>query len=360
MVRKIGGIMLKLPSYTKRGSNNREFDASYYKTEEVKKKLSRKTKILLYGNIAAGIFHLVSFIAALIVVLVLDERTRVLTSTDFVREKEIAGEEVLAVDLRVNTYEVVWLVLTVPFVTSMFHLFIGLVVPLIRPGYKLLTSGKARSGDYVLDTYNKSQGKLVTLFSRPLCIIDYYSNVMCLGINPLRWLEYSISSSLMIVVISSLSGVSNIFLIILQAFPLNVALMWIGGNYFEQENIGYSWPVAGNKFKKREPVKWRFFIWGFVFFLAQWAIIFTYFIIAASSSDNVPVYVYIIVIGLFFNFNLFAINPFLHYIRAFGWISDFANYEIVFIILSFVAKFALDWTLIIGVAVTERDVDFAS
>lgn len=334
-------------------------DMGYYKTPETKGKIQKKAKWLRYCNLAAGALHMASFIAAITVTLVRDEKVRALFSTDFVRGDELAGEEVLAIDLNSDTYQPVWLVIPIPLITSLFHLFIALAIPYLRGGYGVLSNKSSRNGDFVLDTYKKyaNKGNLVSLFSSPLSCLDYYTNVVALGINPLRWIEYSITASLMIVTISALSGVSNAFLLVFQAIPLNLALMWIGGNYFEQENIGYSWPLAGKKFPRRRPVRWRFFLWGFVFFLAQWILVFVYFFTAITSADGTPAYVYVIVFGLFFNFNLFALNPLLHYLRAFGWIADFVNYELVFLALSFISKFVLDWTMIIGSAVNPRDID---
>jgi hypothetical protein len=337
-------------------------DANYYKTPETKRKISKNAKWLLYCNLAAGLLHMGSFIAAIIVTFVVDDRISVLSSTDFLRGDEIAGKEVLKIDSTSNTYQPIWLVLPIPLITSLFHLFIAICIPLIRKGYGILTNVSGPSGDYILSVYKwyADNGKLVTILSGPLSSLDYYSNVIALGINPLRWIEYSITASLMIVAISSLSGVSNVFLLVFQAIPLNVALMWIGGNYFEQENIGYSWPIAGKGFKQRKRVRWRFFLWGCLFFLVQWVLVFAYFFTAITTADGTPAYVYVIVFGLFFNFNLFALNPLLHYMRAFGWISDFVNYELVFLILSFISKFVLDWTLIIGSAVNPRDIDVVS
>jgi len=334
-------------------------DMKYYKAPETKRKIRKSAKCLLYCNLAAGLLHMASFIAAITVTLVRDERISALFSTDFVRGDEVAGDEVLKIDLKSNTYQPVWMVVPIPLITSLFHLFIALCIPFVRKGYGIMTNVSNRNGVFVLDTYKRfsESNKLVTVISYPLSCFDYYTNVIALGINPLRWIEYSITASLMIVTISALSGVSNAFLLAFQAIPLNVALMWIGGNYFEQENIGYSWPLAGKKFSKRKRVKWRFFLWGFVFFLVQWAVVFAYFFTAITSADGTPAYVYVIVFGLFFNFNLFALNPLLHYTRSFAWISDFVNYELVFLALSFISKFVLDWTMIIGSAVNPRDID---
>lgn len=317
-----------------------------------------------YSNLAAAFLHGISFIAALTVTLTASNRVRSLVSSDFVRgtsSSSSSGDDVLAIDLRVDTYQPVWLVIPFPLITSLFHFFISVGIPYFRRGYRTLSSKEnTRSGHLVYSLYRRSIGKVISFNTVPLSWFDYYLNVLSIGINPIRWIEYSITSSLMIVVISSLSGISNIFLLVFQAIPLNVALMWIGGNYFEQDNIGYALPLFGKKRKQQRPVRWRFFIYGTLFFVAQWVAIFVYFFVAITTTDDVPVYVYLIVFGLFFNFSLFALNPFLHYLRAFGWISDFTNYELVFILLSFVSKFFLDWTLIIGSAVNTGDVEVSA
>lgn len=342
----------------------REKPGQVYSTPAMKAKVSKKSRLLKWCNVVAGLAHLVSFTAAIVVVVVLDQRTPTLVSTDFVRAVDVGGTDVLAVDSRVHMESfVTWLVVSVPLITSMFHLVIGCVLPYAVYDYAKLSSSKIEAGAYIYRVFTKYSAtrvapEMVSLFSKPKNVFDYYTNVIALGINPLRWIEYAISSSLMIVAIAALSGVSNVFILVFLAVPLNVALMIIGGNYFEQDNIGYQRPLV--KPSRLRKVRWKFFFWGVLFFLAQWAVIFSYFFAAVTSTSQVPVFVYLVVFVMFSLFSLFAVNPVLHYLGAFSWISDFVNYELVFIALSFIAKLALDWILIIGVSVTPRDIEFSS
>jgi len=331
--------------------NSTKKDSTYKYAKGTNKQIIKNVNKLFWGNVLAGCLHIVSFIAIVVVIVVVNNKTETLISTDFLREK--GG--FLIVDTRSYVREFVrYLVAVVPLITGLFHLGIAFfIIPSTKTKSKNGLSLAARV-DRIFFDYMQNP-RYVTIFSKHLNVFTYYANVIALGINPLRWIEYCVTSSLMIVVIGNLSGISNIFTIV-YIVVLNLALMYIGGNYFEQDNVGYQYPLT-RKGKKIRAVRWKFFVWGCLFYAAQWSAIFSYFITAALSSNEIPTYVYVVVIGMFGLFTLFAINPLLHYLSVFRWISDFTNYELVYIALSFISKFALDWTLIIGTVLVTRTLD---
>ena len=84
------------------------------------------------------------------------------------------------------------------------------------------------------------------------------------GINKFRWIEYAISSSIMIVLISTLFGIYDIASLIL-IFIVN-ASMNLFGLVMEQMNSGAD----------KTKVNWGPFIWGGIAGLAPWIAIFLY------------------------------------------------------------------------------------
>ena len=337
----------------------------YYDSKNLKEYVKRKTLILRCMNVLAFILHACSFIAGLIVVLVVDKNLQLLTTTDLVDVKDIevspgSTKPFFVIDLKETKYNPIYLVLAVPLITCLFHFFIGVVLPLTMKEYSEWRKGINTSKN-IIKLFETNVGRYVSFYAqKPYQVtwFNYYTNALLFGINPIRWIEYSITSSLMLFVIATLSTVTNVFLLV-SIIVFNLVLMWVGGNYFEQLNKGASWPLLSKSMSKRKDVIWNPFMVGSLVYIWQWIIIFFYFINAiVQASDEVPVYVYLVIIGIFANFTLFAVNAFLHYLRTFEWISSSANYEIVYIILSFVSKFYLDWVLILGIVLSPRDVEF--
>lgn len=337
-------------------------------SKKLQKSIRKKVLIIRCLNVLAFLLHAGSFIAGLIVVLVTDKTLQLVTSTDFVKVVDIEvspgnTKSFFEIDLSETKYNPIYLVLAIPAITSLFHFFIGVVLPLISTDYSSLRK-TANVVDYIYKLFHANVGRYVTFYASPttgtklLTWFDYYANTVTFGINPLRWIEYSITSSLMLFVICTLSTVTNVFLLV-SVVVLNLVLMWVGGNYFEQVNKGTVFPLSAKNAPRRYKLIWNPYLLGCLVYIWQWIIIFFYFFTAVvEASDEVPIYAYLVVIGIFANFSLFAVNALLHYMRAFSWISSSSNYEIVYIILSFISKFYLDWVLIIGIALTPREIEF--
>ena len=148
--------------------------------------------------------------------------------------------------------------------------------------------------------------------------------------NYFRWVEYSISSSVMIVLISQIVGVSDLAAII-SIFGVNASMILFG---WLQEK--YETPGNGG---------WLPFIFGCIAGIVPWvALIFYVFSIGGISDTTAPVFVYGIVVSLFVLFNTFAIVQYLQYKKVGKW-SDYIRGEKTYITLSLVAKSALAWQI---------------
>lgn len=154
------------------------------------------------------------------------------------------------------------------------------------------------------------------------------------GMNPVRFYEYALSSSLMIVLIGMLIGLWDLGALIL-IFTLN-ATMNLFGIMMELHN------------QHTEKTNWTAFIYGCIAGIVPWIVIMLYFVGAVNSGDaKPPPFVYAIVPTLFVFFNIFAINMVLQYKKIGPW-KDYLFGERVYIILSLSAKTVLCWLIWTG------------
>lgn len=160
-----------------------------------------------------------------------------------------------------------------------------------------------------------------------------YQRNLALQRNEARWVEYAISSSIMIVLIAQLTGISDIAAII-AIFGVNAAMILFGWLQERYEN-----PGSGG---------WLPFIFGCIAGVVPWVVI-TWYLIApgSTSSAEPPVFVYGIFISLFVFFNIFALNQWLQYKKVGRW-SDYLVGERTYITLSLVAKSLLAWQVFAG------------
>lgn len=170
-------------------------------------------------------------------------------------------------------------------------------------------------------------------------VFEWYGTNLGRGINYVRWFEYSVSASVMIVVIAMLVGVYDLSSLVL-VFAVNAAMIFFG-LAMEVQN------------RDAERVNWTPFILGCVIGIVPWIVISLYlFAPATRSVGDVPTFVYGIYVSLFLFFNVFAVNMFLQYRRIGPW-RDYIFGERAYIILSLTAKSALAWQVFAG---TLRDV----
>lgn len=171
------------------------------------------------------------------------------------------------------------------------------------------------------------------LISIPKRMNDLYNADLEKGINKFRWFEYAISSSIMIVLIATLFGVYDIGSLIL-IFVVN-ALMNIFGLGMEQLNSG-----------KQGKLNWGPFVWGAVAGITPWIVIIMY-MTGTGNYDQVPWFVWAIVVTYFVAFNTFPINMILQYLKVGKW-KNYLYGERIYIILSLVAKTLLAWLVLFG------------
>lgn len=151
--------------------------------------------------------------------------------------------------------------------------------------------------------------------------------------NRARWVEYSLSASLMIVLIAQLVGISDVAALT-AIFGVNAAMILFG---WLQEH--YEEPGSGG---------WLPFIFGCVAGAVPWLCISVYLVSPGSvSSESAPGFVYGIFTSLFIFFNAFALNQWLQY-RARGRWRHYLFGENVYIVLSLAAKSALAWQVFAG------------
>ncbi len=154
------------------------------------------------------------------------------------------------------------------------------------------------------------------------------------GMNPVRFYEYALSSSLMIVLIGMLVGIWDLGTMIVL-FGVNAA-MNLFGILMELHN------------QTTTRTDWTAFIYGCLAGVIPWIVILMAFLGAVNSGDaKPPAFVYAIIPTIFVFFNIFAINMWLQYKKIGPW-KDYLFGERFYIVLSLAAKTALAWMIFSG------------
>lgn len=162
---------------------------------------------------------------------------------------------------------------------------------------------------------------------------DRYEADLKKGINKARWIEYSLSASIMMVAISLLVGIYDLASLIM-VFSLT-AIMNLLGLAMEVTN------------QDRQKPYWITYWIGCLAGIVPWVVVALYFYLSAQNGSSAPTFVYWIFVSIFLFFNLFAINMILQYKKVGRW-SDYLYGEKVYILLSLVAKSALAWQVFAG------------
>jgi hypothetical protein len=153
------------------------------------------------------------------------------------------------------------------------------------------------------------------------------------GANYARWMEYSLSSSLMIVVVSMLVGIYDAISLMLIFF-LNMMMILFG------------WMMELHN-QTTEKTNWTSFLFGCLAGAIPWVAIGLYLFLSGEPGARAPTFVYWIFFSIFLFFNVFAINMILQYKKVGKW-RDYLYGERVYIILSLVAKSLLAWQVFAG------------
>jgi hypothetical protein len=145
--------------------------------------------------------------------------------------------------------------------------------------------------------------------------------------NPYRWIEYSLSSSIMLILIAMLVGISDIAAL--------VALVGVNGSM-----IGFGW--MQERYERAGTGLGPFWI-GCMAGIFPWIAI-TIYLVGPYANQHPPGFVYGIFFSLFLFFNCFAINQWLQYKQVGKW-KDYLFGERVYVTLSLVAKSLLAWQI---------------
>ena len=164
-----------------------------------------------------------------------------------------------------------------------------------------------------------------------------YEAVLRRGRNPFRWTEYSVSATIMILLIALVSGITDITALIGIA-GANIAMILFG---LRMERVNDQ--ADGT-------VDWEPFVFGCIVGVLPWvAVILSVGGAELEATDGGPPnFVYGIVVSLFVLFFSFAVVQFLQYRRV-GRFRDYVTGETAYLVLSLVAKSALAWQVFANV-----------
>ena len=151
--------------------------------------------------------------------------------------------------------------------------------------------------------------------------------------NYFRWVEYALSSSVMVVLIAQITGIADAAAL-MGLFAVNAAMILFG---WLQER--YEEPGNG---------RWLPFVFGSMAGVVPWLAILLYVVAPGSQSEAAPpAFVYGIIVSLFLFFNVFALNQALQYAQVGRW-RRYAYGERAYVVLSLVAKSVLAWQVFGG------------
>ncbi|MGF1663208.1 MAG: heliorhodopsin HeR [Kineosporiaceae bacterium] len=153
------------------------------------------------------------------------------------------------------------------------------------------------------------------------------------GHNSFRWVEYSVSASIMIVLIAQLTGITDLAALS-GVFAVNACMILFG---WLQER--YEFPGSG---------RWLPFVFGSMAGAVPWLLVLGYALgPGADRPEGPPAFVWAIIASLFVFFNTFGVNQALQYARVGPW-RDYLVGEWVYVLLSLTAKSALAWQVFGG------------
>jgi hypothetical protein len=163
-------------------------------------------------------------------------------------------------------------------------------------------------------------------------IYQWYRRNLARQRNYARWIEYSLSSSVMVVLIAMLVGIADIAALLALA-GVNASMVLFGLLQEKYETPGRS-------------VGWLPYWFGVLAGAIPWIAIAIY-LVSPGVAASPPGFVYGIFFSLFVFFNCFAIVMVLQYRQVGRW-ADYQFGESTYVLLSLVAKSALAWQVFAG------------
>jgi hypothetical protein len=217
------------------------------------------------------------------------------------------------------------------------------------PVTRTFLDGQPGTEPQSVDWFDVRLGPLVAIFLL-LAAIDHllvaspilngtYNRLLARKRNDIRWIEYSVSASLMIVLIAMITGVSDIAALVAIA-GVNACMLFFG---MLQERMSSPGDAE---------VNWLPFVFGCLAGAVPWVIIAlqVYSSEDLATGNGVPGFVYGIMVSLFILFNSFAVNMVLQYRQVGRWRSYLFG-EKAYITLSLVAKTALAWQVFANILI---------
>jgi Heliorhodopsin len=277
--------------------------------DKLKEKLNADSVLRNFWNLkfwhaVAAIVHLLSGIAILIIFLAVDPSNTRGTFTSDVTTTMGANGTVTTLKKLDADYDLFYVLIPMPFATALFHLL-----------------------------------QFLLLFMN----CRWYKGDIEKGINIIRWIEYSITASLMTFILAQLCGITNVYLVWLIGVVCNIGLQW-HGYYFE-----VLMDCATKDTKLTWIQKWSPMIGGGIIFLGQWSILGCYFArTVIASKEDVPLFVWFAFLGTFVTFCGFPLIQ-VFFANKVRWFNNWYSYEWWFILLSLVSKLVLDWSLAGGI-----------
>jgi hypothetical protein len=153
--------------------------------------------------------------------------------------------------------------------------------------------------------------------------------------NYARWIEYSISASVMVVLIAMLTGISDVAALG-GIFGVNAAMILFG--------------LLMEHYERPGRPDWLAYWFGVLAGAVPWLLIGLY-LWSPGNAASPPGFVYAIFVSLFVCFNSFAVNMLLQYRRVGPWRAYLFG-EAAYIVLSLTAKTALAWQVFGGTLAT--------
>ena len=157
----------------------------------------------------------------------------------------------------------------------------------------------------------------------------WYERCLDRRANYARWIEYSLSASIMIVLIGLFVGIRDLAAVA-AVFAANTGMILFGLLMERQQRPGRA--------------DWSAFWFGSVIGLVPWVLIAAY----VTQPPTVPGFVYAITVVQFVLFFSFAANMALQYAQV-GWWRDYLHGEVAYIVLSLAAKSLLAWLIFANV-----------
>jgi len=236
-------------------------------------------------------------------------------------------------------------------VAGIFHAVQGVIMIVLSNEVTLPVSatfssgkpGETIDGSRLTILFNYRLGPAVAIFSLLSAffhllvaspwVFSRYLTELAAHRNRFRWVEYSLSASLMIVMIAGITGITDVAALV-ALFGLNTAMILFG---WLMEITSRPGPEC----------KWSPFVFGSLVGAVPWVTIAIYLV---GAGAEVPGFVYGIYVSLFLVFNCFAVNQWLQY-RSLGPWRRLLHAEWMYIVLSFVAKTLLAWQIFASILI---------